>query len=74
MERESNEHLRCTHLEQVQHSTDLPHHVTFPAHTEQGKGGSRFGMNVIAYQEKKKNEEMKTGMKKAGERRQATDF
>ena len=32
-------------------------------------------MNVTAHQEKKKNEETKTGMKKAGERRrQSTDF
>ena len=32
-------------------------------------------MNVAAHQEKKKNEETKTGMKKAGERRRrATDF
>ena len=34
-------------------------------------------MNVTAHQEKKKNEEMKEGMSKAGEkkkRKQATDF
>ena len=32
-------------------------------------------MNVTAYQEKKENEETKTGMKKVGERRrQSTDF
>ena len=32
-------------------------------------------MNVTTYQEKKKNEESKTGMKKAGERRrQVTNF
>ena len=28
-----------THLEEVQHCTDLPRQVTFPAHTEQGKMG-----------------------------------
>ena len=28
-----------THLAQVQHCTDLPRQVTFPAHTEQGKNG-----------------------------------
>ena len=32
----SCEHLRWTHLEQVQHSTDLTRQVAFPAHTEQG--------------------------------------
>ena len=37
LERESCEHLRWTHLKQMQHCTDLPREVTFPAHTEQGK-------------------------------------
>ena len=37
LERESCEHLGWTHLEQVQHCTDLPRQVTFPVHTEQGK-------------------------------------
>ena len=37
LERESCEHLRWIHLKQVQHCTDLPRQVTFPAHTEQGK-------------------------------------
>ena len=38
-------------------------------------GWSRVGMNVTAHEEKNKNEETKTGMKKAGEgRRQATNF
>ena len=36
LERERSEHLRKTHLEQVQHFTDLPRQVTFPTHTEQG--------------------------------------
>ena len=31
-------------------------------------------MNVAAHQEKEKNEETKTGKRKTGERRQATDF
>ena len=35
-EKESSEHFKMTH-EQVQHCTDLPRLVTFPAHTEQGK-------------------------------------
>ena len=35
--------LDGTHLEQVQHSTDLPRQVTFPAHTEQGKMGPGLG-------------------------------
>ena len=39
LDKESCEHLRWTHLEQVQHCTDLPRQVTFPAHTEQGKMG-----------------------------------
>ena len=43
LERESCEHLRWTHLEQVQHCTDLPRRVTFPAHTEHGKMGPGFG-------------------------------
>ena len=42
LERESGEHLRWTHLEQVQHCTDLPLQVTFPAHIEQGKMGPGF--------------------------------
>ena len=37
LERESCEHLRWIHLEQVQHCTDLPCQVTFAAYTEQGK-------------------------------------
>ena len=40
---ESCEHLRWTHLEQVQHCTDLSHQVTFPEHTEQGKVGPGLG-------------------------------
>ena len=40
---DSEEHLRWTHLEQVQHCTDLPRHVTFPVHTEQGKMGPGLG-------------------------------
>ena len=61
-------------MEQVQHCTDLPHQVMFPAHTELGKMGPRVRMNVAAYQEKEKNENMKMGKRKADERRQAIDF
>ena len=43
LDRESCEHLRGTHLEQVQHCTGLPHQITFPAHTEQGKIGPGLG-------------------------------
>ena len=43
LDKESFEHLRWTHLEQVQHCTDLPRQVTFPAHTEQGKMGPGLG-------------------------------
>ena len=39
LEKESCEHLRWTHLEQVQRCIDLPHQVTFPSHSEQGKIG-----------------------------------
>ena len=37
--KKSSEHFKWTHLEQVQHCTDLPRLVTFPAHNEQGKTG-----------------------------------
>ena len=43
LERESCEHLRWTHLEQMQHCTDLPRQVTFSVHTEQGKMGLELG-------------------------------
>ena len=43
LERESCEHLRWTHLEQVQHCIDLPRQVTFPVNTEQGKTGPGLG-------------------------------
>ena len=43
LDKESCEHLRWTHLEQAQHCTDLPHQVTFPVHTEQGKMGPGLG-------------------------------
>ena len=43
LERESCEHLRWTYLQHVQHCTDLPRQVTFPAHTEQGKMGPGLG-------------------------------
>ena len=57
----------------MQHCTDLPRRVTFPAHTEQtGKDGTRVRMNVAAYQEKEKNE--KTGKKRAGVERRQADF
>ena len=35
--------LDGTHLEQVQHETDLPRQVTFPVYTEQGKMSSGLG-------------------------------
>ena len=35
--------LDGTHLEQVQHCTDLPRQDTFSAHTEQGKMGPGLG-------------------------------
>ena len=39
----SCEYLIWTHLEHVQHCTDLPRQVTFPAHTKQGKMGPGLG-------------------------------
>ena len=53
----------------MQHSTDLPRQVTFPAHTGQGKIGVGVRMNVTAHQEKEKNEETKKGKTRAGERK-----
>ena len=38
------------------------------------KDGARVGMNVTAHQEKEKNEETRTGKRKAEERKQATNF
>ena len=52
----------------MQHCTDLPRQVTFPAHTEQGKMRARVGMNVTAHQEKEKNEETKKGKRKEKEK------
>ena len=43
LEKKSGEHLKWTHWEKVQHCTDLPHQVTFPAHTEQRKTGQGLG-------------------------------
>ena len=47
LERESCKHLRWTDLEQVQHCTDLPCQVAFPAHTEQGKMGPGLGWTLL---------------------------
>ena len=52
-----------------------PGHITSTHRA--GKDGARAGMNVTSHQEKKKNEEMKTGKKRAGKKRkrkQVTDF
>ena len=69
LEKESSEHLKWTHLEQVQHCIDLPLQVTFTAHTEHGKD---IGMNVAAHQEEQNK---KKGKRKAGEeRKQLSDF
>ena len=51
----------------MQHCTDLPRQVTFPANNKQGKDRTRVKMNVAAHQEKEKNE--KTFKRKAGEDR-----
>ena len=42
LENESSERLKWTELEKVQHCTDLPLQVTFPAHTEKGRTGPRL--------------------------------
>ena len=34
LEKESSEHFKWIQLEHVPHCTDLPHQVTFPAHTK----------------------------------------
>ena len=62
LEKESNEHLKWTHLEQVQNCINLPLQVTFIGYTEQG----RKRIRVSAHQ-KEKNE--KTGKRKAEEER-----
>ena len=56
----------------MQHCTDLPRQFTFPAHTKQGKTGTRVRMNVATYQEKEKNE--KTVKRKAGVKRRQANF
>ena len=56
------------HLEQVQYCSDLPAWSHFQCPLCK-KNGSIVGMNVTAYQEKKKEEETKTGVNKAGEER-----
>ena len=55
------------------HRLAPPGHIS-SAHRA-GKDGSRVGMNVTAHQEKEKNEETKTGKRRAGEKKKlATDF
>ena len=54
LERESSEHLRWTHLKQVQHCTDLPRDVTFPAHTKQGEMGPVLGQTLPLIKRKRK--------------------
>ena len=70
LERESCEHLRWIHLEQVQHCTGLPPPGHISSVHRAGKYWARVGMNVTAHQEKKKNEETNTGKRrgKAGNR------
>ena len=53
----------------MQHCTDLPRQVTFPAHTKQGKTGQGFGL-TLPHQEKEKNEK-KVKRKAEVKRRQA---
>ena len=64
-DKESCKHLRWTHLEQVQHCTDLPRQVTFPAHTEQGKMGPGLGRTLPLI---KRNRRMRR-RRRAGEKK-----
>ena len=74
LERKSSEHLRWTHWSRYSIALTYPARSHFQR-TLSKEDGSRAGMNVSAYQEKKKTEETKTGMKKAEEgRRHGTDF
>ena len=57
------------------HRLAPPDHIS-SAHKAK-KDGARVGMNVTAHQQKQKNEETKTGKRRAGEknkRKQVTDF
>ena len=49
------------------HGLDPPGHIS-SAHRAR-KDGARVGMNVTAHQEKEKNEETKTGKRRAGEKK-----
>ena len=61
--------VKWTHLEQVQHCTDLCLLVTFPAHSKQERR-DKIGMNIASHQVKKQNKNQGTGE----EKRLATDF
>ena len=77
LEKKRSEHFKWTHLEEVQHCTDLRLQVTFPAQTDQGKDGTRVGMNVstLKKKKKKKKKSKKAGKREAGEeRKMATNF
>ena len=45
--KEEKVYLKCAHLEQVQHCTDLPYQVTLLAHTKQDKMGPEFRQTLL---------------------------
>ena len=61
--------LRWNHLEQMQHCTDLPRQVTFPAHTEQGKTGQDWDER---YRSSREEEEGDKDRQEKGRRKEKT--
>ena len=68
LEKESSEHLKWTHLEQVQHCTGLPRQVTYPAHTEQGNMRPRLGRTLPLIKSRKRMKRRRQAREKTGDR------
>ena len=66
-----SEYFRWTYFEQVQHCTDLPLQVTFPANTEQEKTGPGLGRRLPLIRRSRIRTPTRERQEK---RRQATDF
>ena len=64
-EKESSEHFRRTHLEQVQHCTYLPRQVTFPAQNEQGKTGPGLNERCRSSEERGDEDEQEKGNRRS---------
>ena len=47
-------HLKCAHLEQEQHCTNLPLQITLPNHTKQDKNGPGFGLMLLPIRSRKR--------------------